>query len=113
VPTVNQHLDGRAPQVRGIYDRLLAAVRKFGPVEEDPKKTSIHLNRKSAFAGIATRKTAVIVTLKSTADIKSPRIVKHQRQSASRWYLDVRLEGPAEVDRELQQWLRASYELSQ
>ena len=53
--TVEQHFDHRAPAVREIYETIVAASRKFGPVEEDPKKTSIHLNRESAFAGIRTR----------------------------------------------------------
>ena len=110
--TVAGHLEGRDPVVREIYHRLLAVARRFGSVAEDPKKTSIHLNRKSAFAGVATRKAGLIVTLKAPTDIKSPRIVKHLKASSHRWYLDVRLESAKDVDAEFRNWLQQSYELS-
>ena len=100
------------PPVRAIYMRLLRTAKAIGPFTEDPKKTSIHLTRKSAFAGVATRKDALQLTIKTASDIRSPRIVKRQRASAHRWHLDVRLESPKEVDRELTSWLKDAMELS-
>jgi uncharacterized protein DUF5655 len=97
---------------RLIYERLLAAAKSIGPFAEDPKRTSIHLTRRSAFAGVATRKEALVVTIKLPADIRSARVVKHQRASARRWYLDVRLESPKDVDRELTAWLKEAMDLS-
>lgn len=111
-PTVAQHFEGKAPNVRATYDKIVAMARKLGPVTEDPKKTSIHLVRSSAFAGVATRKNALILTLKSQTDIESARIRKHEQASAKRWHLEVRLEEPAEVDSELARWIKLSYELS-
>ena len=110
--TVDEHFAGKAPAVRATYDAILAAARKFGQVGEEAKKTSIHLTRKSAFAGVATRRTALILTLKAAADIQSARIARHERASASRWHLEVRLEAPDQVDRELVGWLKQAYELS-
>jgi len=100
------------PPQRAIYTRLLKAARTIGPFAEDPKKTSIHLTRKTAFAGVATRKDALQLTIKSSTDIRSPRIVKRQQASANRWHLEVRLESPKDVDRELTSWLREAMELS-
>ena len=100
------------PPQAAIYKRLLAAARAIGPVKEDPKKTSIHLARRSAFAGVATRKDALLLTIKAAADISSPRIVKRQHTSANRWYLDVRLEKTSDVDRELKAWLKDAMALS-
>lgn len=110
--SVEQHFEGRHPVVRAIYDRLLAAARRLGEVEEDPKQTSIHWNRVSAFAGVATRKEGLILTLKSTQDMKSPRIRKHEKASARRWYLYIPLAAPSDVDAELKAWMKASYEIS-
>lgn len=112
VPTVAQHFEGRAPAVQATYQAILAAARKLGPFTEDPKKTSIHLNRRSAFAGIATRKAALILTVKSSKDLDGPRVVKSEQLSASRWHVEVRLEGPADVDARVRGWLAAAYELS-
>ncbi len=109
---VSNHFEGRSPKVRQIYDRLLEAAGAFGPVEEDPKKTSIHLNRRTAFAGVATRKETLILTLKSARDIQNARIAKHEQASANRWHLEVKLAEPAEVDAELIGWLKDAYDIS-
>ena len=100
------------PSQAAIYTRLVAAAKAIGPCTEDPKKTSIHLTRKSAFAGVATRKDALLLTIKSAVDINSPRIIKHERASAHRWHLVVRLDDPNQVDGELKSWLRDAMALS-
>jgi hypothetical protein len=85
---------------------------KLGPYKEEAKKTSIHLVRRTAFAGIATRKTALILTLKSDRDLKSKRIAKREQASANRWHLEIRLEEPDQIDTELVLWLTKAYELA-
>lgn len=110
--TVAAHFTDRAPEVRRIYDRILGAARKLGPSREDPKKTSIHLVRRTAFAGVATRKNALVLTLKSATDIASERVSRRERASANRWHLEVWLEKAADVDRELTTWLKRAYELA-
>ena len=112
MPTIEQHFARRAPEVRAIYDAIVAAARELGPVMEDPKKTSIHLTRETAFAGVATRKDAVILTLKSGSDIKSPRVVRRQRTSANRWHVELRLDDPKQVDGQLKGWLRKAVALA-
>ncbi len=97
---------------RSRFAALLRAARALGPVREEPKKTSIHLARNTAFAGVATRREGLILTLKASADIQSPRIRKHEQASANRWHLDLRLETPRDVDAELRNWLRAAYALA-
>ena len=109
---VASHFTGKAPAVRAVYDRLLRAARALGPVKEEPKKTSIHLVRASAFAGVATRKDSLILTLKSKADIASPRVIKREQASANRWHVEIRLRDPKEVDAELKGWLKRSVEMS-
>ena len=110
--TVAQHFEGRAPAVRAIYQQITRAAKMIGPFTEEPKKTSIHLARRSAFAGVATRKDALLLTIKSAVDINSPRIIKHERASAHRWHLVVRLDDPNQVDGELKSWLRDAMALS-
>jgi hypothetical protein len=90
----------------------LKASARFGPVIEDPKKTSIHLVNKTAFAGVATRKSAIVLTIKSDRKLASSRIHKSEQTSASRYHHEVKLTSPADVDAELKDWLKAAYELS-
>jgi hypothetical protein len=113
MPTVDQHFSNRAPAVRDIYNRLLAMVSGVGSVRVEPKKTSIHLCRRTAFAGIATRKDALILTLKSATDIRSRRIYKREQVSTNRWHLELKLQDAKEVDAELQEWVERAIDISQ
>ena len=110
--TTTAHFEGKDPEVRKIYDRLVNEVRKFGRVSEDPKKTSIHLVNKTAFAGVATRKGALVLTVKSDRAIQSPRIHKSEQASAHRYHHQIKLAHRLEIDRELLMWLRNAWELS-
>src|SRR6185369_2420892 len=110
--TVQEHFDKCSPAVTATYSRILEAAGHLGPFHQEAKKTSIHLVRKTAFAGIATRKTALILTLKSASDIRSPRINRREQASANRWHVEIRLEHPAEVDREVAAWLQRAYDLA-
>ena len=109
---VASHFAKSDPAVLVTYRRLLDAARALGPVTEDPKKTSVHLVCRTAFAGVATRRSALILTLKSANDIRSPRIARRERTSANRWHVELRLEKPTQVDRQLTTWLKAAYELA-
>ena len=99
-------------EVLQTYRRILQAVRALGPVAEEPKKTSIHLVARTAFAGVATRRSTLILTLKSAKDIRSPRIEKREQVSAHRWHVEIRLLKPSDVDRQLTTWLSAAYNLA-
>jgi uncharacterized protein DUF5655 len=110
--SVSDHFMNKEPSVRALYDQLVSLVRTFGPVDEDPKKTSIHLNRKSALAGVETRKNNFLLTIKSDHQIKSPRIEKVEMISARRIYHKVRISSPDDFDEELKTWLKEAYALS-
>jgi hypothetical protein len=109
---VKSHFEGKDAAVRQIYDRVLKSARTFGAVGEEPKKTSIHLVKRTAFAGVATRKSAIILTIKSDRKLSSPRIHKSEQTSASRFHHEVKLTAPADVDSELVKWLKDAYALS-
>ena len=111
--SVSDHFVNKDPGVRTLYDQLVSLVRTFGPVEEDPKKTSIHLNRKSALAGVETRRNNFLLTIKSAHPIKSPRIEKVEKISSKRFYHKVRISSPDDFDEELKAWLKAAYALAE
>lgn len=110
--TVSSHFEGKDPVVREIYDHLKKAIKRFGPLVEEPKKTSIHIVNKTALAGVATRKGHIVLTIKSDRKLASPRIFKSEQTSASRFHHEVKLTSPADVDKELIGWLEDAYELS-
>lgn len=111
--SVKDHFLNKDPSVRALYDQLLSILQTFGPVAEDPKKTSIHLNRKSALAGVETRKDGLLLNIKSDHQIKSPRIEKAEQVSAKRFHHKVRISSPKDLDEELKTWLKEAYLLSE
>jgi hypothetical protein len=110
--TLEAHFEKADPRVRATYRQLVAVTKDFGPVTEEVKKTSIHLVRRTAFAGVTTRRSSLILTLKSAGDIRHSRVAKREQVSANRWHLEIRLDEPAQVDRQLTTWMRAAYELA-
>jgi len=110
--TIVQHFEGKDSAVKSIYERILKEAGKFGKVVEDPKKTSIHLNNKSAFLGVATQKSAIILTIKSVEPITHARVRKSEKMSARRYFQHVKVTSPEEVDALLISWLKHSYEFS-
>ena len=109
--TVAFHFTGKSPAVREIYDRLMKALRKFGSVIEEPKKTSIHLVHGSALAGVSTRKEALWLNIRLDHKIASERINKVEQVSAKRFHNELKLTSPDEVDAELVGWLKEAYHL--
>ena len=95
--TIAYHFTNKDPIVKEILHTILNTVKDLGPVKEEAKKTSLHLVKKSAFAGIATRKSYLILTVKSKTDLKSNRIARREQASASRWHLEIRLESPRQL----------------
>lgn len=85
MPTVDEHFAGKDEGVRVIYDRLVALAKMFGSIGQNPKKTSIHLNRRTAFAGVAVRKGHVVLTIKSDRPIDIPRVFKSE-QRLPKWF---------------------------
>jgi Domain of unknown function (DUF5655) len=111
--SVSDHFVNKDPSVRELYDQLVSLLHTFGPVEEDPKKTSIHLNHRSALAGVETRRNNFLLTIKSDHLIKSPRVEKVEKISSKRFYHKVRISSPKDFDEELRVWLKEAYLLSE
>ena len=109
---VADHFDKKDPVVREIYTRLLTTLKTFGPIVEEPKKTSIHLVRASALAGVETRKDFLLLNIKADHKISSTRVEKAEQISAKRFHHRVRLTKPGDIDAELKGWLKHAYEIS-
>jgi len=102
---------GKDEIVMAIYTRLLEALSTLGPVQEDPKKTSIHLVHKAGFAGVHPRKSYLYLNLRTDYPIESPRITKTEQVSKNRFHNELRLNSPDEIDVELLGGLKDAYVL--
>jgi hypothetical protein len=109
---VADHFEGKETVVKQIYDHLLEELRRFGPVHEAPKQTSIHLDNANGFAGVYTRKNYILLHFRTDHRIDDPRITKHEQHSARRFMHTVKLSQPADVDAQLLGWLADAYKLA-
>jgi|ERR1035437_1607058 hypothetical protein len=71
MPEQADALSSASPVARALYEELLHALAPFGAFEVEVKKTSIHLVRSSAFAGVHPRKQHLLITIKAAAPIPS------------------------------------------
>lgn len=99
----------KKPDIRPIYDRLIKLALTLGPdVLICPGKTIVPLYRKKNFAQF---KPATRVRLELglvLGEMKTPRRLKVNDDRITH---TVHLSGPAEVDAEIEHWLRMAYEL--
>jgi hypothetical protein len=100
---------GPKAALRPIHDRLMAAIREFGPFEEAPKKTYVSLRRKKQFAmiGPATN-TKVEVGLNMKGVPATERL--QELPAGQMCNYKVRLGTAQEVDAALLGWLRTAYD---
>ena len=112
INTVESHFTNRAPVVQATYAALLKAARKLGPVTEESGKTLIRLVGKSPFAGVSTRQSWLVLTLTTAEDIPSKRVMRHEQPTPDRWQLEIRLDEPSQVDRDLVTMLEQAYTAS-
>jgi len=110
-PSIDALFAGKDAAVLTTYLRILDRIGVFGAFREEPKETSIHLARTTAFAGIHPQKRALILNLRTQRPIDSERVLTCEQMSKNRYDNEIRLTSPNEVDAELNSWLREAYRL--
>jgi Domain of unknown function (DUF5655) len=109
--TVDALFAGKDQAVRDTYNQLLDVLRELGPLNEEPKKTSIHLSKKTGFAGVHPRKSYLYLNLRTEHPIDSPRVSKVEQVSKNRYHNEIKLVSPEEIDQQLTGWLKEAYAL--
>lgn len=109
--TERDHLDNKSEIVTQLYEKLIDAFHAFGKIGVEPKKTSIHIVNRYAFAGVYTRKNYIVLEFHLSRKLDSQRIQKIEQGSVNRFHHSVKLEELADIDSELLSWMREAYEL--
>ena len=76
---VIDHFENKEPIVSNIYEKLISECEKFGTIYQSQKKTSIHLDAKSGFVGVYTRKGCLLLHIHTDFDVNDPRIEKTEK----------------------------------
>jgi hypothetical protein len=100
---------GSKAALRPIHDRVMAVVAKFGPFEIAPKKGYVSLRRQKQFAMMGPgTKGRLEIGLNMKGVKPTPRLTTVP--SGGMCQYKVFLTSPAEVNKELVDWLRTAYD---
>ena len=107
----NDLIDGKAQEVKDIYETILDSLETFGKYRVEFKRTSIHIVNKAAFLGIHPRQKWVDVNIVSNHPLNSAMIKKTEQVSAHRYHNMVRIENKSQINKEMIALFKEAYEL--
>jgi len=108
---VDAHLKNKPAGIRMIYDRLMQEVHRFGDISVNPVKSSIQVKAGANFLSIRAKKDRVEIDFFLDREVTKSPISRTFRISAHRVLHSAVLESYEQVNKELVNWLRESYEL--
>jgi len=109
---LDDHFKDKPGKIRELYERLIQTVEKFGNIEIRPLKSSIKISSGTTFLTIRPRKNHLMIEFILPENIEvdtyriytSVKISEHLRLHAAALVL------PEEIDPELIDWLKSSFE---
>jgi hypothetical protein len=110
VTTLAAHLARGSADVKSTVSVLQDALAAIGPHATVPVKTMILLRATANFAGLVVRRDCVHLEFVLPRALDHARIYKRDSLGPRRYTHHVRLASPAEVDGQLIEWLRESYQ---
>lgn len=106
---LESHFEGKPTALREIYEAILTAIRRCGPVTVLPEKTRIAFQVRMSFAQLTIRSKWVDGHVVLARRLEEPRFRKIETISARNHVHHFRLMSAAEVDEEVESWLREAY----
>jgi hypothetical protein len=106
---VDRHFAKSAPPVRAAFDRIVAVVEGFGPVEILAERTRIALHVRMSFAAFTPRRQWLDGHLVLARRVDSERFRRVETYSPRNVLHAFRLTGPEQVDTEFVGWLGEAY----
>ena len=109
VKGLDEHFRGRDPELRKIFDELVRRLRRLGPIEVDPVKTSINLTARYHVGAVTVRGTFLRLGFLSQKRIEDSRIVHFERLGPAKFGHSIILESIEDLDPVVMGWLAAAY----
>ncbi len=106
---LEHHFDGKPNELRAIYEAVLKAIRRCGPVTVLPEKTRLAFQVRMSFAQLTTRSKWVDGHVVLARRFEQPRFRKIETISPRNHVHHFRLMSAAEVDEEVERWLKEAY----
>ena len=107
--TLAQHFRGKPPEIRALFDAVVAAIRAVGPVRVLPEKTRIAFQVRMSFAQLTPRRRWLDGHVVLARRLEHPRFRRVQTFSPRNHLHEFRLSRLSEVDADLRAWLAEAY----
>ncbi|HVG44028.1 MAG TPA: DUF5655 domain-containing protein [Longimicrobium sp.] len=110
---LEHHFAGKPPEVRALFDAVVAELRALGPVTVLPEKTRIAFQARMSFAQLTPRRGWIDGHVVLARRLEHPRFRGVQTLSPRNHVHTFRLASLADVDDELRAWLAEAYEVGE
>jgi hypothetical protein len=106
---LEHHFAGKPPEIRALFDRVAAMIQGIGPVRVLPEKTRIAFQVRMSFAQLTPKRHWIDGHVVLARRLEHPRFRKVETFSPRNHLHVFRLESMADVDADLEAWLREAY----
>jgi hypothetical protein len=106
---LEHHFSGKPPEIRALFEQMVAAIRAFGPVRILPEETRIAFQVRISFAQVTPRVNWLDGHVVLARRFEHPRFRKVQTISPRNHVHTFRLTTPGDVDAEFCAWLAEAY----
>ena len=111
--SLKHHFHGKRPEIRALFDQVLAAIRALGPVRVLPEKTRIAFQVRMSFAQVTPRMNWLDGHVVLARRLEHPRFRQVQTISPRNHVHTFRLTSPSDVDAQFRAWLAEAYAVGQ
>jgi hypothetical protein len=111
--SLEHHFQGKRPEIRALFDAVVAAVKRIGPVSVLPEKTRIAFQVRMSFAQVTPRQQWLDGHVVLARRLDSPRFRRIDTISARNHVHVFRLRDVSEIDDEFRAWLTEAYRVGQ
>ena len=110
---LEQHFEGKGPEIRALFDAVVAAIRAIGPVRVLPEKTRIAFQVRMSFAQVSPRTKWLDGHLVLARRLEHPRFRRVETISPRNHVHFFRLTRPQEIDAQFRAWLAGAYRVGE
>ena len=106
---LEEHLEGKSPEVVALYHRLEAMIQGLGPVIINPEKTRIAFQVRMSFAAVTLKQRWIDGHVVLARRVESPRFRRIETISPRNHVHSFRLTCPDDIDEEFVSFLTEAY----
>ena len=103
------HFRGKPPEIRALFDQVVATVHAVGPVRILPQTTRIAFQARMSFAQVTPRKHWLDGHVVLARRLEHPRFRRIESYSPQNHVHIFRLSQPSDIDADFRAWLAEAY----